>query len=299
MTIYSGRAALATMLSVAAPVALAHGQQPSPRQPRPSAVSPAPPGPAQTPRPSASVPQGFSVVLVLGDLQGAAAADDVPPAARKALSDMRDFLPFKSYRLLDAAWLLCCGYESARGAAEGRRSSGQNAADSVSQVLRGPDEQEYELRLSTSRAENSRVFVRFSLEAGSEPDRTVAAVAETQLIRQLADYQDKRNYLEIQLKELRAKVDVGIAPGAEVGKLELELRSIQRRIQELETRLAGGSARGSRSSLAQGARQKIIDTSFTMDVGETVVVGTSRLKGGTRALIALLTAVPPRAGGKE
>ena len=32
-----------------------------------------------------------------------------------------------------------------------------------------------------------------------------------------------------------------------------------------------------------------------MDVGETVVVGTSRLKGGTQAIIALLTAVPPRA----
>ena len=31
-----------------------------------------------------------------------------------------------------------------------------------------------------------------------------------------------------------------------------------------------------------------------MDVGETVVVGTSRLKGGSKALIALLTAVPPR-----
>jgi hypothetical protein len=35
----------------------------------------------------------------------------------------------------------------------------------------------------------------------------------------------------------------------------------------------------------------IIDTSFTMDIGETVVVGTSRLKGD-KALIALLTAVP-------
>ena len=36
----------------------------------------------------------------------------------------------------------------------------------------------------------------------------------------------------------------------------------------------------------------IIDTSFTMDVGETVVVGTSRVRGGDKALIALLTAVP-------
>jgi hypothetical protein len=38
-------------------------------------------------------PQGFSVVLVLGELQGTGAADNVPPAARKALTDMKDFLP--------------------------------------------------------------------------------------------------------------------------------------------------------------------------------------------------------------
>jgi hypothetical protein len=38
----------------------------------------------------------------------------------------------------------------------------------------------------------------------------------------------------------------------------------------------------------------MIDTSFTMDVGETVVVGTSRLRGGSQALITMLTAVPPR-----
>jgi hypothetical protein len=43
----------------------------------------------------------------------------------------------------------------------------------------------------------------------------------------------------------------------------------------------------------------MMDTSFAMDVGETVVVGTSRLRGNSRALIALLTAVPPRAGKTE
>jgi len=31
-----------------------------------------------------------------------------------------------------------------------------------------------------------------------------------------------------------------------------------------------------------------------MDIGETVVVGTSRVKGGEKALIALLTAVPQK-----
>jgi hypothetical protein len=36
----------------------------------------------------------------------------------------------------------------------------------------------------------------------------------------------------------------------------------------------------------------VIDTTFSMDIGETVVVGTSRMRGGDKALIALLTAVP-------
>ena len=44
-------------------------------------------------RASMPAPQGFSVVLVLGELQGTGAADNVPPAARKALTDMKDFLP--------------------------------------------------------------------------------------------------------------------------------------------------------------------------------------------------------------
>jgi hypothetical protein len=47
------------------------------------------------------------------------------------------------------------------------------------------------------------------------------------------------------------------------------------------------------------AREKLADrammnTTFTMDVGETVVVGTSRLRSNSKALIALLTAVPQR-----
>src|SRR5690349_6075594 len=49
-------------------------------------------------------PQGFSVVLVLGEMTGTGPAESVPPAARKALVDMKDFLPYKSYRLLDSQW---------------------------------------------------------------------------------------------------------------------------------------------------------------------------------------------------
>ena len=50
---------------------------------------------------------GFSVVLMLGETQGTAAGDGLPPAPalRKALADVKDFLPYKSYRTLDSQWL--------------------------------------------------------------------------------------------------------------------------------------------------------------------------------------------------
>jgi hypothetical protein len=35
----------------------------------------------------------------------------------------------------------------------------------------------------------------------------------------------------------------------------------------------------------------VLDTSFNISAGETVVVGTSRVQGGDRALVVLLTAV--------
>jgi hypothetical protein len=235
------------------------------------------------------LPQGFSVVLVLGDIQGATSADDVPPAARKALTDMRDFLPFKSYKLLDAAWLMCCS------------TGGQGSA---SQMLRGPEDVEYELRLDTARFEGSRVSVRFSLRssagavaADAVEMSSTAAVRSTE--RRLANLIDQRALIDKQIGEARKKVEVGVAPAADVAKLELELRRVEREIQEVqETASHAANVRaargGVRSTSAPVARSSIIDTNFTMDVGETVVVGTSRLKGGSRALIALLTAVPPR-----
>src|SRR5215208_64686 len=65
--------------------------------------------PDQPPTPSAMGLHGYSVVLVIGDMQASGPADSVPSAARKALTDMQAFLPYKRYQLLDAAWMICCG----------------------------------------------------------------------------------------------------------------------------------------------------------------------------------------------
>lgn len=293
-------AALCVMSALASPPLL-FAQQAQQGQ---SAKAPAPTRPAQAPAPAQGQataaqpattiqdatrrsgrrlgPQGFSVVLVLGDLQGASSADDVPLAARKALTDMREFLPYKSYRLLDAAWLMCCGEQR----------------DTASQVLRGPDDQEYDLRLVTSRSEGARVAVRFTLAStGAAPAAAAeTAAANRTTARRLAELQDRMALLNAQLQETRKKVDVGVTAPVEVQKLETELRSVQRQMEDLAARSDAGPRGAARVAVA--SRTPVIDTNFSMDVGETVVVGTSRLKGGTKALIALLTAVPPRSGGR-
>jgi hypothetical protein len=99
--------------------------------------------------------QGFSVVLVLGDLKGdSTIASDMPAGARHALADMKDFLPYHSYKLLDTTWIL------------------NNVGGRASSRLRGPDGVDYEVTVSGSvtyrsvsgGAQESSLTVKFSLK---------------------------------------------------------------------------------------------------------------------------------------
>jgi hypothetical protein len=201
-------------------------------------------------------PQAFSVALVLGEMQGTGATDNVPPAARKALTDVKDFLPYKSYRLLDTQWTLCCG-----------RSA-------IITRLRGPEEQDYGLELTPSNAGAGKWYVHFALwepraaERVETPASSSAAPtsteARTELARRLAEVRKGHTEDHPEVARLRA---------------EISMLDMRRREQSMR-----------RTTAAMAPRRPVIDTSFTMDVGETVVVGTSRLKGD-KALIALLTAV--------
>jgi hypothetical protein len=60
--------------------------------------------------------------------------------------------------------------------------------------------------------------------------------------------------------------------------------------------MKGSTKEGFEVTQEGGAQQQpvargVVQTSFAMDVGETVVVGTSKLDGGDAALVVLLTAV--------
>ena len=243
-----------------------------------------------------SYPQGFSVVLLLGDTSpGGESQDPIPAAARRALVDMKDFLPYKSYRLLDSQWTLCC-----------------SGATSAITRLRGVDEQEYELELRTTLNADLRPFgggpagisMRFILREPEGVLKTAAAdrakdkiyvsalnERTAQINQEIFLLERERADLAAQSSALKKQVDVGVKDPTEKRRIDEQLVLINDRLIMLkkEHNALGGKA-GSEA-------RPVIDTSFRMDVGETVVVGTSRLKGGSRALIALLTAVGPR--GKD
>ncbi|RMH18122.1 MAG: hypothetical protein D6696_13955 [Acidobacteria bacterium] len=158
--------------------------------------------------------QSFQVHLLVADVgSGETSFEGLSKSAQKALVDLRDFLPFTTYRLLDFAWLRSSGYASAK--------------------MRGPEERLFRVSLrhrSPSEETGGQIFVsHFELSESSE-----TPVADA----------------------LRSRV---MPQGAVVAPL---------------------------------ARTPLISTSFRMEVGETVVVGTSRLDGERKALVVLLTAVP-------
>jgi hypothetical protein len=193
--------------------------------------------------------RGFSVVLLLGETQGTAAgADGLPPAPalRKALADVKDFLPYKSYRVLDTQWL--------RGG---------------STRMKGPDDQEYDVELDSIPAvplctKDCLLNVLFHLQ---EVGAAANSSEEYGRSMQAAELEKQRESLQLKMPA---------AQGAMVQEMKARLAEIEKRLRLAKAR-------------------KLIDSKFQMEVGETVVVGTSKIGGGDKGLVVLLTSV---GGGK-
>jgi TolA-binding protein len=161
------------------------------------------------------------------------------------------------------------------------------SADSVVTQLRGPEDREYELSLSAVAApsdpqEARRVAVQFTLRDVTGPPGLKPAKEDEPAVNEL---KTKISQLEAQLASLRQKYN---NQHPEVRRTENELATTRRRLETTEH--GDAPPMPARRMAGRG----VIDTGFSMEVGETVVVGTSRLRGGSRALIALLTAVPPK-----
>ena len=207
---------------------------------------------------------------------GVEGSEDIPPGARKALADMREFLPYKHYRVLDTQWTSCCaGLNSVlsgqlRGIAAGR--GGSSFVD-----------RQYSFELTVNNSSQG-LSVRFALADKLDSSRRETSDADDQrdaaLQRERADLHDELLTMEVQLAEAKKKVDVGMMLPAEVRPMEDKYASMKRRYDAVMKATDGQHNTG---------RGGIIDSSFIMQPGETVVVGTSRL-GGDKAIIALVTA---------
>lgn len=159
------------------------------------------PTPNPTPKASGGRNQLFQVILLRGATTGSEEIAGLPKNAEKAVRDIRDFLPFKSYKLLDSGLL--------------------RVMDSGKTRLDGIPPQQYEVRVAYHDLPNGKLSIwDFNIVA-------VKPANGTPLPR-------------------------GVAPEAE---------------------------------------RAVINTSFTIDIGETIVVGSSKL-GGDQALIVLFTALP-------
>lgn len=143
----------------------------------------------------------FQVVLLLADSKPEDPAPRLPAGAQKALQDIRDLLPFKSYHVLDTTWLRTT--RTAEGRLLGLRDQGYN------------------------------VSLRF---------------------RNVGSVEGKSLYVD-----------------------GFDVREDPETVRDAE-----GNRR---------APRRLIQTSFGLEVGETIVVGTSRLDGGEQGLVVLLTAV--------
>jgi len=145
--------------------------------------------------------QRFQLLLLAATLKAGGSGPEIPANAEKALADLKKFLPFKSYQLVDAAWL---------SGTEGEVTQGRLAAS-------GGGAYEVKLRFQGSGDPNALFMDHFEL--GQE--------------------------MVVQTKD---------GP-------HFDLR-------------------------------RLIETTFSLKEGETVVVGTSKADGGDGALVVLLTAVP-------
>ena len=59
--------------------------------------------------------QGFSVVLLRGEQEGTVPSQGLSPSAQRALTDIKEFLPFKGYRVLDTQWVAGSSFGGSKG----------------------------------------------------------------------------------------------------------------------------------------------------------------------------------------
>jgi hypothetical protein len=223
--------------------------------------------------------QGFHVVLVVGETErGQSSTENLTEAAARALKDMSEFLPYKSYRVLDAQWTSCCSGGLSRISGKLQGVIGVPGRGGSMNLVHRPFT--FQIIANTSA---TGIQTRFVLQTADGRGDAHQSEERAEVERMLANVRADIETMRVRLDDTKKRVDVGVAPA-------LELREMQDRLTQLEREAEGLRAKLER---AEGRETGVMDSSFTMDAGETVVVGTSKL-GGDKALIAIVTAVRKR-----
>jgi hypothetical protein len=223
--------------------------------------------------------QGFHVVLVVGETErGKSTTENLTEAAARALKDMSDFLPYKSYRVLDAQWSSCCSGPQSRISGRLQGVLGVAGPNGVVNLVHRP----YTFSI-TARSAASGIQTRFVLVVPDERSGPHAG-ERAELERMLKNAQDDVATLESRVRDAKERVDVGVLAASELRDANDKVVRARRLVEELQLKMEG---------IEGGGNLGVMDSSFTMDAGETVVVGTSKL-GGDKALIAIVTAVRKR-----
>jgi hypothetical protein len=116
--------------------------------------------------------------------------------------------------------------------------------------------------------------------------------ARAEYSRQLYEAQKERDDAELQQRRAKQMSDVGTMPESDYQLARRRFQLAVSRVEELERTIKGG-----RTATVGPARANVLDSTFSIAIGETVVIGTSRLKGD-QALIALLTAAGKPGAGR-
>ena len=238
---------------------------------------------AQTgPRASLQQIRGFHVVLVVGETQPGQAppAQTLPEGAARALKDMSEFLPYKHYRVLDAQWSSCCSGRDSKISGRLQGVIGVPAPNGAMNLVHRP----YVFHITAS-SSSVGIQTRFVLVSGDGYSEAHESGEREDLGRMLKNVADDLATMEVRIGETRRRVDAGVAPSLELREAEDRAVQLKREAESLQAKLMRLDA-----TTEAGIDSGVMDSSFTMDVGETVVVGTSRL-GGDKALIAIVTAV--------
>lgn len=166
--------------------------------------------------------------LLAASKTGDSDLSDLPTNTRQAIEDIKDFLPFKGYKILDTSLVR---------AVVPTPDKGGRAAKTY---MTGPGGEKLQVQLRmTAEKDSHEIFISSFEVTPSMRDRFFTVTPEQQ------------NQIDIQADA------PAIAPRADL--------------------------------IDMGA---FISTSFTANIGQTVVVGSSRLNGGDEALIVLFTALP-------